>query len=287
MNGRPARVTDIASLLADSENIGDVCLMLCAGRRAFAYYAPRGSSARAVRSKLMIDGTMNTRRQRKYCIISRSRGSHCDWIHEIDERIGNDDFRDIVRRDSALPRFSPFPVNRRSSLNDSRAIKKKYDCYFSNYFPSSQKQKKLARNIFHEIIFSENLFVKLESRLFIILCSIFFFFLRMPYALLATSISGTVSGRHESWEFDSGARDLSPEPHSLQKLVEAAAGGTGNMLDLANKVSVTDDLSLTKRLSISSALIAFLTALDSFRVSRASRSRVDRSANICLTVMNS
>lgn len=46
-----------------------------------------------------------------------------------------------------------------------------------------------------------------------------------------------MSGRHESWEFDSGARDLSPEPRSLQKLVEAAAGGTGNMLDLANKVS--------------------------------------------------
>ena len=49
--------------------------------------------------------------------------------------------------------------------------------------------------------------------------------------------SGTISGRHERWEFDSGARDLSPEPHTLQKLVEAAAGGTGNMLDLANKVS--------------------------------------------------
>ncbi|XP_012339137.1 uncharacterized protein LOC105734852, partial [Apis florea] len=48
---------------------------------------------------------------------------------------------------------------------------------------------------------------------------------------------GTISGRHERWEFDSGARDLSPEPHTLQKLVEAAAGGTGNMLDLANKVS--------------------------------------------------
>ncbi|XP_034948586.1 LOW QUALITY PROTEIN: colorectal mutant cancer protein [Chelonus insularis] len=47
---------------------------------------------------------------------------------------------------------------------------------------------------------------------------------------------GTISGRHESWEFDSGARDLSPEPQSLQKLVEAAAGGTGNMLDLANKL---------------------------------------------------
>lgn len=53
-----------------------------------------------------------------------------------------------------------------------------------------------------------------------------------------------MSGRHESWEFDSGARDLSPEPHSLQKLVEAAAGGTGNMLDLANKVS-RDDLSFS------------------------------------------
>ncbi|XP_033219789.1 colorectal mutant cancer protein isoform X4 [Belonocnema kinseyi] len=49
---------------------------------------------------------------------------------------------------------------------------------------------------------------------------------------------GTVSGRHESWEFDSGARDLSPEPHTLQKLVEAAAGGTGNMLELANKLQV-------------------------------------------------
>ncbi|XP_043524545.1 colorectal mutant cancer protein isoform X3 [Frieseomelitta varia] len=47
---------------------------------------------------------------------------------------------------------------------------------------------------------------------------------------------GTVSGRHDRWEFDSGARDLSPEPHTLQKLVEAAAGGTGNMLDLANKL---------------------------------------------------
>ena len=50
---------------------------------------------------------------------------------------------------------------------------------------------------------------------------------------------------HESWEFDSGARDLSPEPHTLQKLVEAAggslltSGATGNMLDLANKVRDT------------------------------------------------
>lgn len=56
------------------------------------------------------------------------------------------------------------------------------------------------------------------------------------YRTIYQRFSGTVSGRHESWEFDSGARDLSPEPHTLQKLVEAAAGGSGNMLDLANKV---------------------------------------------------
>jgi hypothetical protein len=58
-------------------------------------------------------------------------------------------------------------------------------------------------------------------------------------------MAGAASGGgklHESWEFDSGARDLSPEPHTLQKLVEAAggslltSGATGNMLDLANKV---------------------------------------------------
>lgn len=55
----------------------------------------------------------------------------------------------------------------------------------------------------------------------------------------ATSGGGKL---HESWEFDSGARDLSPEPHTLQKLVEAAggslltSGATGNMFDLANKV---------------------------------------------------
>jgi len=61
-------------------------------------------------------------------------------------------------------------------------------------------------------------------------------------------VIGAASGGgklHESWEFDSGARDLSPEPHTLQKLVEAAggslltSGATGNMLDLANKVRDT------------------------------------------------
>jgi hypothetical protein len=68
-------------------------------------------------------------------------------------------------------------------------------------------------------------------------------YLKKKHVLL--SMIGAASGGgklHESWEFDSGARDLSPEPHTLQKLVEAAggslltSGATGNMLDLANKV---------------------------------------------------
>ncbi|XP_068082210.1 colorectal mutant cancer protein isoform X2 [Anabrus simplex] len=55
------------------------------------------------------------------------------------------------------------------------------------------------------------------------------------------SLGAASAGKHESWEFDSGARDLSPEPHTLQKLVEAAggsltSGSTSSMLDLANKL---------------------------------------------------
>lgn len=46
-------------------------------------------------------------------------------------------------------------------------------------------------------------------------------------------------GKHDCWEFDSGARDLSPEPSTLQRLIDSAGGGTntGNLLQLANKVS--------------------------------------------------
>ncbi|KAI5706184.1 hypothetical protein M8J75_005634 [Diaphorina citri] len=49
-------------------------------------------------------------------------------------------------------------------------------------------------------------------------------------------------GKHECWEFDSGARDLSPEPNTLQRLVEVAGGSSlatsssGNLLQLANKL---------------------------------------------------
>lgn len=47
-------------------------------------------------------------------------------------------------------------------------------------------------------------------------------------------------GKHECWEFDSGARDLSPEPSTMQRLIDTAGGSTsaGNLLQLANKVSI-------------------------------------------------
>ena len=76
-------------------------------------------------------------------------------------------------------------------------------------------------------------------------------------------ILGAASGGgklHESWEFDSGARDLSPEPHTLQKLVEAAggsllsSGSTGNMLDLANKVNLPTKYSRPRKFEDSDQL---------------------------------
>lgn len=52
---------------------------------------------------------------------------------------------------------------------------------------------------------------------------------------------GAISLRHESWEFDSGARDLSPEPNTLYKLIEAAgislSSNPSQILEIANKVS--------------------------------------------------
>ncbi|KAM7315038.1 colorectal mutant cancer protein [Ixodes scapularis] len=51
---------------------------------------------------------------------------------------------------------------------------------------------------------------------------------------------GALFERHESWEFDSGSRDLSPEPNSLQKLMEASGigvpGSSTELLELANKL---------------------------------------------------
>lgn len=55
---------------------------------------------------------------------------------------------------------------------------------------------------------------------------------------------GVASGKHESWEFDSGARDLSPEPSTLYKLIEAAglsplSSHPAQVLDVANKVGIS------------------------------------------------
>lgn len=56
---------------------------------------------------------------------------------------------------------------------------------------------------------------------------------------LPTSSENSLGEGKMSWEFDSGARDLSPEPHSLQQLVSSGSHpGSGNLLELANKVCV-------------------------------------------------
>ncbi|XP_054258017.1 colorectal mutant cancer protein-like [Macrosteles quadrilineatus] len=75
------------------------------------------------------------------------------------------------------------------------------------------------------------------------------------------SLGGASGGKcGESWEFDSGARDLSPEPNTLQRLVEAAgcsltATNTASLLQLANKLHLAalaslrgEILDLTSRL---------------------------------------
>ncbi|XP_075221405.1 colorectal mutant cancer protein-like [Lycorma delicatula] len=61
------------------------------------------------------------------------------------------------------------------------------------------------------------------------------------YPTSSNNSQGAPSGsKNERWEFDSGARDLSPEPHTLQKLMEVAAvntsSNTANLLHLANKL---------------------------------------------------
>nr|CAD7266616.1 unnamed protein product [Timema shepardi] len=80
------------------------------------------------------------------------------------------------------------------------------------------------------------------------------------------SLGAASAGKLESWEFDSGARDLSPEPHTLQKLVEAAggsltSGSTSNMLDLANKEVVKRRYSGFVRFRGSSGGVIFLGQL--------------------------
>ncbi|XP_022246747.1 colorectal mutant cancer protein-like isoform X2 [Limulus polyphemus] len=64
---------------------------------------------------------------------------------------------------------------------------------------------------------------------------------------------GAVSGKHDSWEFDSGARDLSPELNTLQKLIEESGGSitsnSSDLLELANKLHLAALGSLKEEIS--------------------------------------
>ncbi|XP_060870656.1 uncharacterized protein LOC132945054 [Metopolophium dirhodum] len=74
------------------------------------------------------------------------------------------------------------------------------------------------------------------------------------------SLGALSGGKHESWEFDSGARDLSPEPNSVRMQHLLQTGGSansGNLLHLANKLHLaalkslkTEISDLTKQLQL-------------------------------------
>ncbi|KAF0748631.1 colorectal mutant cancer protein [Aphis craccivora] len=74
------------------------------------------------------------------------------------------------------------------------------------------------------------------------------------------SLGALSGGKHESWEFDSGARDLSPEPNSvrMQNLLQTGgSANSGNLLHLANKLHLaalkslkTEISDLTKQLQL-------------------------------------
>ncbi|XP_076311580.1 colorectal mutant cancer protein-like isoform X2 [Tachypleus tridentatus] len=63
---------------------------------------------------------------------------------------------------------------------------------------------------------------------------------------------GAASGKHDSWEFDSGARDLSPEPNTLQKLIVESSGSvpgnSSDLLELANKLHLAALASLKREI---------------------------------------
>lgn len=71
---------------------------------------------------------------------------------------------------------------------------------------------------------------------------------------------GATSLRHESWEFDSGARDLSPEPNTLYKLIEAAgvplSVNPNQLLDIANKVRLFNSALLQFYLPVAPIAVA-------------------------------
>jgi len=74
------------------------------------------------------------------------------------------------------------------------------------------------------------------------------------------SLGALSGGKHESWEFDSGARDLSPEPNSVRMQHLLQTGGSansGSLLHLANKLHLaalkslkTEISDLTKQLQL-------------------------------------
>ncbi|XP_022253147.1 colorectal mutant cancer protein-like isoform X3 [Limulus polyphemus] len=106
---------------------------------------------------------------------------------------------------------------------------------------------------------------------------------------------GAASGKHDSWEFDSGARDLSPEPNTLQKLIVESSGSvpgnSSDLLELANKLHLAalaslkrEILDLTQRVQHMSQERDMLerqvnrAQLDRMRLARDHEERLDQQA---------
>ncbi|XP_076323234.1 colorectal mutant cancer protein-like isoform X2 [Tachypleus tridentatus] len=110
-----------------------------------------------------------------------------------------------------------------------------------------------------------------------------------------SSDTSQASGKHDSWEFDSGARDLSPEPITLQKLIEESGGSvpgnSSDLLELANKLHLAalaslkgEILELTQRVQHLSQERDMLerqvnrAQLDRLRLARDHEERLDHQA---------
>ncbi|XP_022253038.1 colorectal mutant cancer protein-like isoform X2 [Limulus polyphemus] len=110
-----------------------------------------------------------------------------------------------------------------------------------------------------------------------------------------SSDTSQASGKHDSWEFDSGARDLSPELNTLQKLIEKSGGSvpgnSSDLLELANKLHLAalaslkgEILELTQRVQHLSQERDMLerqvnrAQLDRLRLARDHEERLDHQA---------
>ncbi|XP_070545684.1 colorectal mutant cancer protein-like isoform X3 [Ptychodera flava] len=80
-------------------------------------------------------------------------------------------------------------------------------------------------------------------------------------------------GVRESWEYDSGARDLSPEPNTLQKLMDGATSGGGASGQSSNFLELANTLHLAALASLKGEIIELTNRLQHVTAERDSLER--------------